>query len=209
MGKTVIAKGKTVEEAVANALEELGVSSEETTTKVLEVPSTGFMGIGGKSAKVEVSITDNYDTKAKEFLSSVLAKMGINTIIQSEMDEEEDTLYLSINLDNIGVLIGKHGQTLDALQYLTSIVANKGSEKYIRVILDINDYRAKRKKTLERLADKMAKKVISRKQKVELEPMNPYERRIIHAHLQSYEEIETFSEGEGMTRHLIITYIKK
>ena len=200
--KSVIGKGKTIEEAVSDALNKIGASSEDVTTKVLEVPTSGFMGIGAKGAKVEVTLIDKSDEIAKDFLKDVLKTMGINALISVDFDEEDNNMFIKLDLDNMGILIGKHGQTLDSLQYLTSLVVNKNSEEYIRVILDINNYREKRKTTLENLADK----AIRRRTNVELEPMNPYERRIIHSYLQGREGITTYSVDEGINRHLIIEY---
>lgn len=204
--KSVIGKGKTIEEAVSDALNKIGAKSEDVTTKVLEVPTSGFMGIGAKGAKVEVTLIDKSDEIAKDFLKDVLKTMDIDALISVDFDEESNNMFIKLDLDNMGILIGKHGQTLDSLQYLTSLVVNKSSEEYIRVILDINNYREKRKTTLENLADKLADKAIRRRENVELEPMNPYERRIIHSYLQGREDITTYSVDEGINRHLIIEY---
>ena len=204
--KSVIGKGKTIEEAVSDALNKIGAKSEDVTTKVLEVPTSGFMGIGAKGAKVEVTLIDKSDEIAKDFLKDVLKTMDIDALISVDFDEESNNMFIKLDLDNMGILIGKHGQTLDSLQYLTSLVVNKNSEEYIRVILDINNYREKRKTTLENLADKLADKAIRRRTNVELEPMNPYERRIIHSYLQGREDITTYSVDEGINRHLIIEY---
>lgn len=202
--KSVIGKSKTVEGAVKDALEKLGVTSEEVETKVLEVPSTGFMGFGSKDAKVEVTIKDTSADVATDFLNDVLKTMNLKADINIDYDKKEKNMLISLELDKMGVLIGKHGQTLDSLQYLTSLVVNKNSEDYTRVILDINNYRDKRKTTLENLAKKLAYKAVRNNAKVELEPMNPYERRIIHSYLQQDEKVKTYSEGEGINRHLII-----
>lgn len=204
--KSAIGKGKTIEDAIKDALEKLNATSEEVDTKVLEMPTSGFMGIGAKSAKVEVFLIEKFDEIAKEFLDSVLNKMGIEHSISIDYDEKDENMFISLDIENTGVLIGKHGQTLDSLQYLTSLVVNKNSENYIRVILDINNYREKRKETLENLADKLATKAVKRRKNVELEPMNPYERRIIHSYLQGREHITTYSVDEGINRHLIIEY---
>ena len=206
--KSAIGKGKTIEDAIKDALEKLNATSEEVDTKVLEMPTSGFMGIGAKSAKVEVFLIEKFDEIAKEFLDSVLNKMDIEHSINIDYDEEDENMFISLDIENTGVLIGKHGQTLDSLQYLTSLVVNKNSENYIRVILDINNYREKRKETLEHLADKLATKAVKRRKNVELEPMNPYERRIIHSYLQGREHITTYSVDEGTNRHLIIEYTK-
>ncbi len=205
--KSAIGKGKTIEDAIKDALEKLNATSEEEVdTKVLDMPTSGFMGIGAKSAKVEVTLIEKFDEAAKDFLDSVLSKIGVDYSINIDYDEEEGNMFISLDIENTGVLIGKHGQTLDSLQYLTSLVVNKNTENYIRVILDINNYREKRKETLEHLADKLANKALKRRKNVELEPMNPYERRIIHSYLQGREHITTYSVDEGINRHLIIEY---
>lgn len=203
--KSFVAKGKTVEEAIANALAELGVSREEVTAKVLEIPDSGIMGMfGNKYAKVEVTVNDDAIEKAKKFLSETLSLMGVEAEV--EAGYEEDMLVLNIDSDDTGILIGRRGQTLDSLQYLTSLVVNKKRDNYLRVSLDVADYREKRKNALQDLADKIALNVEKTRRKYELEPMNPYERRVIHSALQSYEHITTYSEGEEPNRHVIIDY---
>ncbi len=208
MGKKVLSKGKSIEEAIENALRELNATSEDVETKILEIPTSGFMGIGHKLAKVEVTLKDKSDNTAKEFIESILKEMKIDATLQVSIDEE-NCMNIKISSDDMGILIGKRGQTLDSLQYLTSLVVNKSSEDYIRVNVDINNYRDKRKKTLENLASNLAKKAISTKRPVSLEPMNPYERRIIHSFLQDFDNITTKSEGEGSNRHLVIFYSDK
>ncbi len=203
--KSVVAKGKTVEEAIANALAELGVTREEVTAKVLEIPDTGIIGMfGNKYAKVEVTVNDDAIEKAKRFLSETLSLMGVDAEIEASY--EEDMLILNIDSDDTGILIGRRGQTLDSLQYLTSLVVNKKRDDYLRVSLDVADYREKRKNALQDLADKIALNVEKTRKKYELEPMNPYERRVIHSALQSYEHVITYSEGEEPNRHVIIDY---
>ncbi len=203
--KSVIAKGKTVEEAIQNALEELGASAEEVTTKVLEIPDSGIMSMfGNRFAKVEVTLNDDAVENAKKFLGELLGNMGIEAGVEAHYDD--DILMLDIDSDETGILIGRRGQTLDAIQYLTSLAINKHKDEYVRISLDVADYREKRKNALQDLADRIALKVEKTKTKFELEPMNPYERRIIHSALQSYEHIETYSEGEEPNRHIVIDY---
>lgn len=203
--KSVIAKGKTVEEAIQNALEELGASAEEVTTKVLEIPDSGIMSMfGNRFAKVEVTLNDDAVENAKKFLGELLGNMGIEAGVDAHYDD--DILMLDIDSDETGILIGRRGQTLDAIQYLTSLAINKHKDEYVRISLDVADYREKRKNALQDLADRIALKVEKTKTKFELEPMNPYERRIIHSALQSYEHIETYSEGEEPNRHIVIDY---
>lgn len=203
--KSIIAKGKTVEEAIQNALEELGASADEVTTKVLEIPDSGIMSMfGNRFAKVEVTLNDDAVESAKKFLNELLSNMGIDANVDAHYDD--DILMLDIDSDETGILIGRRGQTLDSIQYLTSLVINKHKDEYVRISLDVADYREKRKNALQDLADRIALKVEKTKTKFELEPMNPYERRIIHSALQSYEHIETYSEGEEPNRHIVIDY---
>lgn len=203
--KSVIAKGKTVEEAIQNALEELGASAEDVTTKVLEIPDSGIMSMfGNRFAKVEVTLNDDAVENAKKFLGELLGNMGIEAGVEAHYDD--DILMLDIDSDETGILIGRRGQTLDSIQYLTSLAINKHKDEYVRISLDVADYREKRKNALQDLADRIALKVEKTKTKFELEPMNPYERRIIHSALQSYEHIETYSEGEEPNRHIVIDY---
>ena len=204
MLKTVIGKGKSIEEALSSALSELKTTSENVDMKVLEVPSGGFMGLGAKGFKVEVTLKEKASESASEFLKELLSLMAIEAVV--DVKENDDIINLNLTSDDVRVLVGKHGQTLDAIQYIIGLVTNKNKEDYKRIIVDVNDYREKRRKTLETLASRIAKKVMKIKKDVELEPMNPYERRIIHAYLQAYPNIKTHSEGEGNERHLIISY---
>jgi spoIIIJ-associated protein len=204
--KSIIAKGKTIEDAIASGLKELGANAEDVTAKVLEEPSEGFIGIfGNKLAKVELTVKDDVTEKTVEFLKSLFAAMKIEATVETRMDDGIVVFELSSPL-SAGILIGKKGQTLDSLQYLTSLVINKGQAKYIRISLDIESYREKRKRTLQDLADRIALSVEKKRGKHVLEPMNPYERKIIHASLQNYRNIVTYSEGEEPNRHVIIEY---
>lgn len=147
------------------------------------------------------------EAAAKEFLKPVLAKMGIEAELVASR-EEADVICLDIRGENLGMMIGKRGNTLDSLQYLTSLVANKGTDKHIKVKLDAENYREKRKETLEKLAVNLAKKVRKTNHRVALEPMNPYERRIIHATLQSFNGVDTHSEGEEPFRKVVISPVR-
>ncbi len=205
--RTVTAKGKTVEEAIQNALQMLNTTADKVTTKVIDLPTAGFMGVfGTKPAKVEVSVNDDIDDIIKEFLGNVFEKMNIRAELEIRFDEEENMLVVDIKSDQTGVIIGKRGQTLDSLQYLTSLVANKGKEEYTKITLDVENYREKRKRALQDLADKIAQNVQRKRGRYVLEPLNPYERRIIHSALQNYRNIITYSEGEEPNRHIVIEY---
>ncbi len=200
--------GKTVEEAILEAKIQLQTSEENMDIEIVEEASSGFLGINKKPAKVRASLKLTLAEKAAEFISDVLNVMGIQNEVKNSYNEEEKSINLEIVGDDMGILIGKRGQTLDSLQYLVSLVVNKNSEDYIKVKLDTENYRERRKETLENLAKNIASKVKKTGKTVELEPMNPYERRIIHAALQNDKYVETHSEGEEPDRKVVITLKK-
>ena len=202
--------GKTVDDALTNATVSLGVTSSEIKYEVVEEGSSGFLGIGSKDAIIKVVISTEEDPKqvAKEFLDGVFEAMQLEVNISMEFNEEDDTLLIDLAGPEMGVLIGKRGQTLDSLQYLTNLTVNRSSEKYTRVKIDTEDYRRRRKETLENLAKNMASKVKRTKKAVTLEAMNPYERRIIHSALQNDNNVATHSEGEEPYRYVVITLKK-
>jgi len=196
--------GKTVDEAVKIALEELKVSKEKVEIEVIEEPSRGIFGfIGTKQAKVKVTVIDNPEEDAVNFLKDVLRAMGLEARLKTGL--KGDTLNIEVLGKDMGVLIGRRGQTLDSIQYLVSLVVNKERENYLRVVLDTEDYRRKREQTLVRLANKLAYKVKKTGKDIVLEPMNPYERRIIHSALQGHPEVITKSQGEEPFRRVVIT----
>lgn len=203
---TVESKGKTVDEAIFNGLKEIGLEIDEVTIEIVQEGTKGIFGLG-KSAIVRLIQKENEFKKAEVFLNELFKKMGLSAV--SSAVEDDDTVKINITGDSTGVLIGRRGETLDALQYITSLVVNRNSEKHKRVILDTENYRAKREETLKRLADRLANKVIKTGKRVALEPMNPYERRILHATLQSNPKVETFSEGEEPNRRVIIVKARK
>ncbi len=199
---------KTVNDAITEACKRLGVTSDKLEYEVKEEGTTGFLGIGAKPAVIkaavkveEVSVED----KAKIFLKDVFEAMNMTVVIDVKYDEVEKNMDVDLSGDDMGVLIGKRGQTLDSLQYLVSLVVNKDSEEYIRVKVDTEDYRNRRKETLENLAKNIAYKVKRTKRTVSLEPMNPYERRIIHSALQNDKYVTTHSEGEEPFRRVVVT----
>ncbi len=202
--------GKTVEDAITNATVSLGVTSDQVKYEVIEEGSNGFLGIGSKDAVIKVVISSYEDPKevANEFLKDVFAAMQLEVNITMELDETDNTLSIDLAGPEMGVLIGKRGQTLDSLQYLTNLAVNRSSEKYTRVKIDTEDYRRRRKDTLENLAKNMASKVKRTKKAVTLEAMNPYERRIIHSALQNDNNVTTHSEGEEPYRYVVITLKK-
>lgn len=248
--------GKSVEEAVAEALRELNITADEAVVEVLEEGKKGFFGFGRKDAKVrvtvkeaefavaeevtvvetadEVVVTEHVETvvevksapeaaeapvvkevrkftvndesvaRAKEFLQKIFTAMKIEVVIEKFINKNEGIVTFKLHGNDMGILIGKHGQTLDSLQYLTNLVANKNSAERVRVVIDVEDYRERRVETLTRLANRLADKVKRSGERVALEPMNPHERKVIHMALQNDRRVTTLSEGEEPYRHVVI-----
>lgn len=234
----ILVTGKSIEEARKNAAAQLGADVDEIMYEVLENATSGFFGIITKPCKIAAWIEGDeeeiveapkpVETKkeekpkkkeraiaqdktegeklAKEFLSTTLSQMGIEA--ELEFTQTEDALEIVVSGENMGRVIGKRGETLDALQYLTSLVVNKDKEEYIRINLDSENYRAKRTLALEKLADKVADKVIRNKRNLTLEPMNAFERRVIHSRLQGNEKLTTYSIGEEPSRRIVVSLAK-
>lgn len=249
--------GKSVEEAVAAALQELNIAAEQAEVEVLQEAKKGFLGIGRKDAKVRVTVkeaeavveevvyteetvtvampevpqaeepaeeeaiaeqtaevavrepkkyavNDEAIAKAKEFLQKIFTAMKIEVAMEKFINKNDGSVTFKLHGDDMGILIGKHGQNLDALQYLTNLVANKNSADRVRVIIDVEDYRDRRVETLTRLANRLADKVKRTGERVALEPMNPHERKIIHMALQGDRRVTTLSEGDEPHRHVVI-----
>ena len=196
---------KTVSDAITEACKKFEVTSDKLDYEVIEEGSNGFLGIGAKPAVIKAAVRYSIEDTAKTFLKDVFAAMNLEVVITSVLNKEEKTLDIDLSGDEMGVLIGKRGQTLDSLQYLVSLVINKGNEDYIRVKVDTENYRQRRKETLENLAKNIAYKVKRSKRPVSLEPMNPYERRIIHSALQSDKYVTTHSEGDEPFRRVVVT----
>ena len=203
-------KGKTAEDALTDALVQLGVTSDKVEYEVIEKGSAGFLGIGSKQAVVQVWLKEepkkSAEEVAEEFIVKVCAAMNLD--VKVKIETEDKNLNIEIVGDDMGVLIGKRGQTLDSLQYLVSLIVNKESESFYRVKLDTENYRERRKETLENLARNIAFKVKKTRRSVALEPMNPYERRIIHAALQNDKYVTTASKGEDPNRYVVISFKK-
>ena len=199
---------KTVSDAITEACQRLSVTSDKLEYEVIEEGSTGFLGFNAKPAIIKAKVKGTLEDKAKDFLKEVFEAMNLVVVIKTTYKEEEGTLDIELSGDEMGVLIGKRGQTLDSLQYLVSLVVNKDVENYIRVKVDTEDYRKRRKQTLENLAKNISYKVKKTKRAVILEPMNPYERRIIHSALQNDRFVTTHSEGEEPFRHVVVTLKK-
>lgn len=216
--------GKNVEEALQSALTELNVTIDQIEYEVLEKESGGFLGLlGGKPAKIAVKLKEAEKEQIKEtgnnndknlcriattFLNEILTAMGLDTEIKAEFTENKDEIDIDLSGSDMGVLIGKRGATLDSLQYLVSLVINKDSKEYIKVKLDTENYRQRRKETLENLARNIAHKVKRTRRSVVLEPMNPYERRVIHSTLQDDKYVDTHSEGDEPYRKVVVTLKK-
>jgi len=200
---------KTVSDAITEACQKLTVTSDKLEYEVVDEGSAGFLGFNSKPAVIKVRIKSSIDEKVKDFLKDVFAAMGMTVVIEVNYNEEESTMDIDLSGDDMGVLIGKRGQTLDSLQYLVSLVANKDVANYIRVKVDTENYRERRKETLENLAKNISYKVKRTKRNVSLEPMNPYERRIIHSALQNDKFVTTHSEGEEPFRRVVVTLKKR
>lgn len=206
--KSVVKVAKTVDEAIQEALIELDTKEEDVEIEIVKEPSKGLFGlIGSRDAEVKVSIV--YDPKeiADIFLTKVLNAMDVSAV--NVIEKEEDKLFIDIteiSSTDKGIVIGKRGNTLDAIQYLLNLTLNRNRDTYTKVIIDIEGYRDKREQTLIRLANKMAEKSKYTKRPIKLEPMNPYERRIIHSALQKVENVTTYSEGKEPYRRVVIQF---
>ena len=199
---------KTVSDAVTAACRHFVVTSDRLEYDVVEEGSSGFLGFNAKPAVILARVRETVEDRARIFLNDVFAAMNMTVAVYVAYDEESVQMDIDLSGDEMGVLIGKRGQTLDSLQYLVSLVVNKGSEDYIRVKVDTENYRKRRKDTLENLAKNIAYKVKRTRRPVSLEPMNPYERRIIHSALQNVRYVTTHSEGEEPFRHVVVTLKK-
>ena len=204
MRDMITVSAKTVDDAITKAVIELETTSDKLVYEVVDKGSAGFLGIGAKPAIIRARKEVTLEDKAVGFLKQVFEAMSLPVEIQVSYNDEEKEMSINLVGEDMGILIGKRGQTLDSLQYLVGMVVNKGSEGYIRVKLDTENYRSRRKETLETLAKNIAYKVKRTKRSVSLEPMNPYERRIIHAALQNDKYVTTRSEGEEPFRHVVI-----
>ena len=201
-------KAKTVDEAITNASMKLEVTSSELEYEVIEKGSAGFLGIGSKPAIIKARIKEAFLDEIYKYLNNLLKAMDFDAKVEIDYKKDEAIMEIELSGEDMGILIGKRGQTLDSLQYLISLFVNKKSESYIRVKLDTENYRARRKDTLENLAKNIAFKVKRTRRSFTLEPMNPYERRIIHSSLQNDKYVSTKSEGEEPFRKVVI-YLKK
>ena len=199
---------KTVDDAITEASIKLGTTSDKIEVEVIEKGSTGFLGIKSKPAIIKSRKKNDTVDNIREFLENVFSAMNMEVTIDIKKAEDDKVYEVELSGKEMGLLIGKRGQTLDSLQYLTNLAVNKHSDGYIKVKLDTEDYRQRRKDTLENLAKNIAYKVKRTKRPVSLEPMNPFERRVIHSALQGDRYVETHSEGEEPFRHVVVTLKK-
>ena len=208
MKKELIVTGKTVEEARKKAAAQLGVAEEEMIVTVLEEGKKGFLGIGASDAKISVTYSEDGEDTALDFIRKLIDDMALEGLTVAKKEGSNDDVLITVDGDNAGVLIGHHGETLEAIQYLANLAANKKVEgekrEYVRVTVDVEGYRAKREASLRALARRMSAKVIKNKKSVMLEPMNPYERRIVHSEVQGIAGVSTNSIGSENNRRVVI-----
>ncbi len=209
MKKELVVTGKTTEAAVSEGCAQLGVDVADVTVEVLEEAKKGFLGMGATPAKVKITYTVSPVETATDFLKTLIANMGIDAEIN--VSEGDDSVKITLSGENAGVLIGHHGDTLDSLQYLVNLSANRNKEgkEYVRINLDIENYRAKREETLKNLAKRTAEKVRKTRRNITLEPMTAQERRIIHSQVQDIEGVTTFSVGQETNRKVVIALDRK
>ncbi|HJV47107.1 MAG TPA: RNA-binding cell elongation regulator Jag/EloR [Bacillota bacterium] len=201
--KKVTVTAKTVDEAVSLALGQLNATKDQVTVTILEEPSKGFFGlIGVRHAKLEVELNKTPIDEAKDFLLDVLRNMKV--VADVVVHHQSDYVLFEIVGKDLGIVIGRRGQTLESLQLLVNTIGNRHSESFLRIILDAENYREKRKTTLEQLADRLADKAVRTGQMVKLEPMSSHERKVIHTRLQERRNISTYSEGRDPNRYIVI-----
>lgn len=203
--KETVKKGKTVDDAVEAALAELGVGKDDVEITVLTEGNKGLFGLGRKEVKVTV-IEKSSEEIARDFLNTVLEGIGLEASVDISTDEER--MNIEISGESMGVIIGRRGETLSALQYLTSLVVNRKTEGYTKISIDTENYKKKREESLIKLANKTAEKVIKYRRNITLDPMNPYERRIVHSSLQGNDKISTFSTGDEPMRRVVVALKK-
>lgn len=201
MRKVTVA-AKTVDEAISLALEQLNATREQVTVNVLEEPTRGFFGFGARPAKLEVEVQTDPIEEAKRFLERLISTMEIDAKV--DVEKFRDHVRFELVGDDLGIVIGRRGQTLDALQLLVNTVGNRYSDSYLRIILDAENYRDKRKQTLAQLAERLAQKTLKTGEAIKLEPMPSHERKVIHSSLQKRRDIVTYSEGEEPYRYIVI-----
>ncbi len=201
--------GKTIDEAVSLALQELNTTRENVEIEVVNEGKRGILGLGAEDATVRVKMEESPLLKAENYIKIIMESFGIDATLNGSYEDETVRVEIIGDSNEVGKVIGRRGDTLDSLQYLTSLVVNKDEENYIRVTIDTENYREKREETLIKLAKRMAGVVSRSRKSVTLEPMNPNERRIIHSTLQGYRNVTTYSTGKDPNRCIVITTKKK
>lgn len=202
--KSITVTGRTIKDAIKSGLQQLMVTEDRVKITILEQPTRGLFGlIGSKDARVEIELVPDPIDEAIAFLRDVMDGMSLNAEIQTE-DMGVDGQGIVISGPDMGMIIGRRGQTLDALQYLVNIVANRHAKEHIRIVLDAEQFRKRRRKTLEELGQRLATRVIKGQKEIILEPMTPQERKIIHSYLQDHPKVKTFSKGEEPNRKVVI-----
>jgi len=204
--KQVTATGQTVDEAVKSALAQLQSTKDRAEVSIIDEGKKGIFGFGSRPAVVKVTVKLDPIEEAKKFLVDVSEKMGVK--VEIEVLREGKQVQFILSGEKIALLIGKRGQTLNSLQYLTQLVINRYSEQYLNVLLDAENYRARRNETLVQLAERLAHKAVRTGQKVALEPMPSYERKVIHTALMENHRIKTYSDGVEPNRHIVIAPVK-
>ena len=209
MKKSIETTGKTEEEAINAALALLGLERDEISVEILERAKPGFLGLGSSPAKIRVSYEAEDDTvvKVRDFLDGLLTRMGSDAKAEVEV-KDDSTLCVNLKGENLGSLIGRRGETLNAIQHLTNYAINRGNGKHLRISVDAEDYRSKREDSLESLAKKVAAKVIKYRKNMTLEPMNSYERHVIHTALQDVAGVTTYSVGTEPNRCVVVAFGK-
>ena len=211
MLKSIEVSGRSEDEAVQSALNQLGLSRDEVSVEIIERAKAGFLGLKTAPAVIRVTYENNesesHAKRVEKFLSGLFSRMGVAA--KPEIQEEEGVINVNLTGEDPGVLIGRRGETLDAIQHLTNYVVNRGSSGRVRVNIDTENYRERRNEALERLAEKVAAKVVKYRRNMTLEPMNSYERHIIHTALQEVENVTTYSIGTEPNRRVIVAYERK
>ncbi|MBP8640012.1 MAG: protein jag [Oscillospiraceae bacterium] len=211
MQNSIEVTGKTEEEAIASALRQLNLQRDEVSIEILERAKSGFLRIGSSPAVVKVTYdvpnkpsADNIAGKAKSFLEGLLSRMGVDAEIDVNT-KDDSSVNVELRGDGMGAIIGRRGETLDAIQHLTNYAVNRGSEERTHISIDAENYRSKREESLVHLAEKMAAKALKYRRSMALEPMNSYERHVIHTALQNYEGVSTGSTGVEPNRRVVIS----
>lgn len=202
--KEIITTGKTVDLAIEEACQQLNVSREQAEFEIIDLPKKGLFGLKTYPAKVRVFVKEDREAMVVEYVTSILKAMGVSSFT-AEANKDGDNLNITLKGDDLGFVIGRRGETIDAIQYLASLAVNRLDGEYMRITIDSGNFREKREKTLESLAKRLARNVVKSGRSVTLEPMNPYERRIIHATVSTVEGATSSSIGEEPNRRVVIS----